>query len=249
MERRSWGWKRDLPDVRDKLSTAGMIRRALPLPRKFNLISSFPDPYDQLELGSCTAQAVCSICDFKYARPFDPSRLFLYYATRKIEGTINFDSGASIRNTIKALNKYGTCSESVWPYNPEHFRTNPGAVSAAEAKQHQALQYAKVLVTVSSLKDSIVRQSPVVFGFSVYQNFYDLNSSDYTLKHPKSDDSLLGGHAVVAVGYDDDSKCFIIRNSWGKSWADGGYFLMPYTFITNPDLCSDFWTVELMENQ
>ncbi len=59
---------------------------------------------------------------------------------------------------------------------------------------------------------------------------------------PKEGEEIFGGHAVMAVGYDDNTRLIKIRNSWGKEWGKKGYFFMPYDFIINPNYCDDFWT-------
>lgn len=250
MKRRSLGWIRDSLDRRDDIFSSPRLKQDIKLlPAAFNLRSSFPLCYDQSTLGSCTANAVAGICDFKYGveNAFFPARLFLYYMTRLIEGTTLIDNGATIRNTIKAVNKYGICEEYRWSYRVAYFNVAPSPEARVDASKHQALNYRRVRQRLDDLRAAIADSLPVAFGFLVYESFYDLNSLDHTVKIPGANETPEGGHAVVAVGYDDALQCFIIRNSWGPDWGDNGYFLMPYSLLLDRSFCSDFWTIELME--
>jgi len=252
MERREMGWIPDLPDRRDRIfSSARLLKDVITMPAKMDLRYSFPDPYDQGNLGSCTAQAVGAICDFKYglAKDFQPSALFLYYNTRVMEGTTRYDAGAMIRTAIKAANVKGICDEKLWPYIVSKFSDKPALQAFREAREHQALKYRRVRQNLLDLKSAIADKLPVAFGFSVYQSFYELDATNYTIKTPDLNEPLLGGHAVVIVGYDDEKQVFIIRNSWGKEFGYEGHFLMPYSFILDQGLCSDFWTIEIMEGE
>lgn len=243
------GWQRDLPDIRDHFFSAPPVVRYRSIPDKFDLRPQMPHVYDQGTLGSCTAQAVGAICDFKYRKKegWEPSPLFLYYVTRALEGTIPVDSGATIRNTVKAVNEFGICQELDWPYDINKFSEQPSPTSYVIALDHQALKYQRIRQNLDDLRYVLTDENPIAFGFSVYESFYRLTSTDYIIKTPGVNEEMLGGHAVVIVGYDDDLQCFIIRNSWGKDWGNDGYFLMPYVFALNPRLCADFWTIELME--
>jgi C1A family cysteine protease len=60
---------------------------------------------------------------------------------------------------------------------------------------------------------------------------------------PKKTERTLGGHAVLAVGYDDKAKRFTVRNSWGPGWGIKGYFTIPYAYLASRDLADDFWTI------
>ena len=60
---------------------------------------------------------------------------------------------------------------------------------------------------------------------------------------PKFGEGVLGGHAVLAVGYDDKGECLIVRNSWGENWGQKGYFQMPYGYVVGKKLAQDFWTI------
>ena len=85
---------------------------------------------------------------------------------------------------------------------------------------------------------------PFVFCFSVYESFVtQAVARSGTVPVPKVNEKLLGGHAVCAVGYDQKSRRFTLRNSWGTQWGRKGYFTMPYAYLANRNLSDDFWTV------
>lgn len=248
------GFKPDLTDFRDHFYTPGVIKRILPitLPSKVDLQEGCPPVYDQASLGSCVANSICGLCDFLRIKankePQYPSRLFLYYTVRELEGTVSIDSGASLRNGIKAVNLKGLCDDSAWPYIIEKFTDRPTETSFIEAELHQALEYQRVSQNLTDMKSILSEGYPFVLGFSVYPTLYNITpESDYTLKFPEAGSNLLGGHAVLAVGYDDNKGAFRIRNSWGEAWGDKGYFWIPYEYLASPMLAQDFWTIKLLE--
>jgi len=248
-----YGWRPDTPDQRDHTYeapehlTAG---RALP---KVDLSSKFPPIYDQDQLGSCTANAIGAAYVFscmKQGKPiFMPSRLFIYYNERAVEGTITQDAGAEIRDGIKVLAKQGVCLEKTWPYIISKFAKKPTAVAYTEGLKHQALTYQRLDNTqVDQLKACLASGYPIVFGFSVYDGFEsDEVARTGVLNMPAASENMLGGHAVVLVGYDDTTQRFLVRNSWGTDWGQHGYFTMPYAYVTSTNLADDFWTIRTVE--
>jgi C1A family cysteine protease len=223
------------------------------LPSKVNLSTKFPALYDQGELGSCTANAIGAAFQFlqkkQKLKDFIPSRLFIYYNERVVLGTINEDSGAMIRDGIKSMNKQGACRETMWPYKIEKFTEKPPQECYKEALKHQVTSYKRLSQNLNQLMGCLADGFPFVFGFTVYDSFMT-QSVAKTGKMPMPDlskESVQGGHAVVAVGYDDSIQCVIVRNSWGKNWGKGGHFMMPYAYIQNPSLCDDFWTMRIVE--
>jgi C1A family cysteine protease len=247
------GWVPDLPDHRDHLYAAPPHVIAK-LPVKMDLRKSCPPVYDQGQLGSCTANSIGAAVQFEQMKQkkksFIPSRLFIYYNERAMEHTINSDAGAQIRDGIKSVNKLGVCPETLWPYDDgkKKFMKKPGDTCYKEAAKNQVVSYQRVTQTLMQLKGCLADGYPFVFGFSVYDNMYSdkvTKTGILTLPGPK--DKSEGGHAVMAVGYDDAKQWFIIRNSWGTDWADKGYFYMPYAYITDDNLSDDFWTIRLVE--
>ena len=179
---------------------------------------------------------------------FKPSRLFIYYGERKMEGSTDQDSGAMIRDGIKVVHKLGCCDEALWPYDVDKFTEEPPAAAYAAAKAHKSVRYYRVAQCERMLKGCLAAGFPFVFGFTVLSSFETEEVAKTGLMPmPTDGDQQLGGHAVCCVGYDDAKECFIVRNSWGNSWGDGGYFYMPYKYMTDSGLASDFWTIRWVE--
>lgn len=247
---RNYGWIPDLPDQRDYKFTH--FSGTQQLPSKVDLHAACPPVYDQGELGSCTANALAAAVDFERNRqklPFlNPSRLFVYYNERAIEGTVEQDSGATLRDGMKSIATQGVCPETMWPYNIDQFVQKPAASCYVTAAQHKALQYSRLSQDVPSMKSCLAAGFPFAFGFTVYQSFEtDAVSKTGKVPMPGVTEKALGGHAVLAVGYSDASQRFLVRNSWGSSWGINGYFTMPYEYLTNSDLADDLWTVRLVK--
>lgn len=248
-----YGWLPDLPDARDHRYAAPMAVLSK-LPASVDLRPKCPPVYDQGQLGSCTGNAIAGAIQFgrrkaKQKLDFVPSRLFIYYNERVIEHTVNTDAGAQIRDGIKCAVNQGACNEKTWPYNIAQFTKQPPAAAYQEAKKYQVTSYSRVTQTLSQLKGCLANGYPFVFGFTVYESFESQQVAQtgvMTMPAPK--EKVVGGHAVLAVGYDDASQRFIIRNSWGPGWGQKGYFTMPYAYITESNLADDFWTIRLVED-
>ncbi len=246
-----YGWVPDLPDARD-LMFAAADRVLSELPRQVDLRPQCPAIYDQGQLGSCTANAIggaFELTQMKEGQPdFTPSRLFIYYNERKIEGTVDEDSGAMIRDGVKSVHKLGVCPEESWPYDLARFTNKPPAKAYREALKHQATVYRRILPVLHQMQGCLAAGSPFVFGFSVYESFESAQvAKTGTVPLPPRSEKMLGGHAVVAVGYDDDSQRFLVRNSWGTGWGMAGYCTMPYAYLTDPSLARDFWAIDAVE--
>ena len=246
-----YGWRADHPDMRDYLMA---VAPAKTLPRRVSLRKKMPAVYDQGQLGSCTANSIGAILEFNElkqgeAHAATPSRLFIYYNERAMEGTISQDSGAEIRDGIKSVAQLGAPPETAWPYVIAKFAKKPPARAYRSARKHQAIRYARVAQTEMGIQNVLAAGYPISFGFTVYESFESEVGSDGIVPMPEPDESTLGGHAVVAVGYRQIKRqlYFECRNSWGADWADDGYFWLPASYVTSRSLASDFWVIEQVE--
>jgi len=245
-ETKRFGWLPDLPDRRDRILSLQIYEA---LPPSVDLRAQCPPVYDQLALGSCTGNAIAAALEFdrkKQGLPdFTPSRLFIYYNERIMEHTVDSDSGAQIRDGIKSVAKIGACSEEDWPYFVGRFTAKPTAQCYLSAKLDRAISYQRVQRNLDQMKACLAGGNIFVAGFTVYQSFESQEvASTGIIPMPGQSESVLGGHAICICGYQDDKQVFILRNSWGDSWADKGYAYMPYAYLMNRQLSSDFWAIQ-----
>ncbi len=244
------GWKPDEPDRRDRayLPKPSVLRS---LPSFVDLRHDCPGVYDQKSLHSCTANAVAAALEFAQMRQglprTRPSRLFLYYNARKMEGTAHLDSGAQIRNAIKVAAAQGACSEKTWPYRVPAYGIAPPGSAYHDALHDRALVYARLRRSIDHLQACLAQGHPFVFGMNMYESFESGRVYDTGTAHvPRSHEKHIGGHAVLAVGYSQAHRRFIVRNSWGPDWGRRGYFTLPYDYFLTPDLAKNFWTIRMM---
>jgi C1A family cysteine protease len=242
-----YGWVPDLPDARDHLYAAPP-EFLTALPPQVDLRGQCPAVYDQGQLGSCTANAIAGAFEFDLLRQkaadFMPSRLFIYYNERVMENTVQSDAGAQIRDGIKSVAKQGVCPESEWPYDIAKFADQPPAQCYTDALNHQVTSYQRVTQLLNQLKGCLAHGNPFVLGFTVYASFEsDQVAQTGEVPMPAPGEQQLGGHAVLAVGYDDSTQRFTVRNSWGAGWGMSGYFTLPYAYLIDRSLSSDFWTL------
>jgi C1A family cysteine protease len=239
----SYGWIPDRPDHRDLLYSA--IAPRVKLPSKVDLRKEDSPIENQGHLGSCTANALAGNLQFlekvNGQTYKDVSRLFIYYNERALEGTIRSDSGAMLRDGIKVLAKDGVCPESSWPYDISQFTRKPPSVCYKEGLKHRITSYHR-LQSLSEMFNCLAEGFPFVFGFTVYESFESLKVAQTGLvPMPKKSERAVGGHAVMAAGYDQKQKRFIVRNSWGPQWGQMGYFTIAFAYLET--LASDFWTI------
>lgn len=203
-------------------------------------------------LGSCTGQAIAGAIELLNNRNGnyrDISRLFIYYYERLILGTVNYDSGAYIRDGIKATNHYGASLESFWPYDIKRFRHEPVIEARNDALKRKVTRYERIN-NLNECLDALANGYPIIMGFKVYTSFMSTNvAKTGMMPYPNTRrEKLLGGHAVLLVGYDKRNKVFIARNSWGAGWGDKGYFYMPFSVVTNTSMSGDFWIIKSVNN-
>lgn len=246
----NFGWIPDTPDHRDAKCSIG-FGLISPLPSHVDLRKQMPAVYDQGHIGSCVAQSVGAAIEHRELMqrkedPSTPSRLFLYYQGRAAINTINYDSGCMIRDVIKSTSKDGYCEEHYHPYNAATYRKTPSLQSYADARKCKISAYERVDQTVEAIKAVLAAGQTVSYGFSVYASTFAVTRLNPVLKRPLGNEMRHGGHAVLVVGYDDEMKAFIVRNSWGSRWGVDGYFYHTYDYVCDRNLASDFWTIKLV---
>ena len=268
------GWIPDYPDFRDyteeteevKLALAsGTKSKAKSLPVSVDLREWCSPVENQGGLGSCTAQAGVGVIEYyerkSFGRHIDASRLFLYKVTRNLM-KMSGDTGAYLRTTMGAMVLFGVPPEGYWPYTDKEkaFDKEPPAFCYAFAQNYQTLTYfrhdppgtqADELLT--RVKTYLSKGHPAMFGFTVYNSIEQAEETG-KIPYPAPKEKIEGGHAIVAIGYDDKMKvknkygkiettgALLIRNSWGKDWGEKGYGWLPYEYIRK-SLAEDFWSV------
>jgi len=209
-----------------------------------DLRNKMPPVYDQGNLGSCTANALCAAVQYEEPTLMG-SRLFVYYNERMIENDVKNDSGAIMADGVKSLCTYGVCKEISWPYIITKFAIKPPLYCYEEAKKHKLIQYYSLPNNITQMKQALINGFPFVVSILVYSSF---ESAQVTMTGyvpmPQPNETLLGGHAILCVGYNEIKKVWIMRNSWGNQWGDKGYFYLPYQYLINPNLASDLWVLQ-----
>lgn len=204
-----------------------------------------PPIYDQGQLGSCSANALCAAFEFDSPN-YMGSRLFLYYNERKLENDIADDAGALLSDGVKCLSKYGVCPETEWPYDITKFAVAPPAECYTDARAHHVVAAHNIPNDLASMKKCLAAGFPIVVGVQIYESFEsDAVAATGEVSMPLPGEKCLGGHAVCIVGYKDATSQWIMRNSWGLGWgADAsGYFYLPYAYLLDPSSASDMWTI------
>lgn len=250
--------RRDKKDKRDHVFVSRVAARELP--NVVDLRKEFPPVWDQGREGSCGAQAgsaihaACQIIQHTKTN-FEPSRQALYYDVREKEGTVQEDAGCMLRDVAERMATLGVAPESLWPYS-KPMSEKPPKSYYIEAEKHQVLEYTSPQQRLDQLCVCLADGFPFMVGIQIFASF---ESEEVTrtgiVPMPKrgwsifrfGGEKLLGGHAVVVCGYDMDRRMFLARNSWGKIWGKDGYFWIPFDYLLDKKLASDFWTVRLVE--
>jgi C1A family cysteine protease len=243
MLNRKYGYRKDHPNVH-KLMYSAIVNpdMNIVLPPSIDISESMPPVYDQGQIGSCVLNAAASLVQFLKPDTM-PSRLFAYYNARVLDGDVGGDNGTTPSSAIYVLKNQGVCSEITWPYEQDDLLIKPIHQAYDEALKEIVLQDL-ALSNLNEMRHCLAHKFPFMFGFQVYSYFESqyMASNPY-LRLPTPTEQCMGGHGVAAVGYNDDKKLIKVRNSWGPGWGDNGHFYMPYDYITDPDLASDFYTI------
>lgn len=223
------------------------------LPPVFDVLSLLKGVHlpvdDQGDIGSCTAHGVGAALRFEHivrtGKDLPLSRLQLYFSSRRLEGTVNSDAGAQIRDVVKVAAKVGVAPETLWPYDVAKFKRLPPKRVFEAAKADLAITYSRVAVGAAALKTALYAGHPVVIGISVYDSFEgDETAKTGLVKMPASNESMLGGHCMLATGWNDAQRTFTVRNSWGPDWGNHGYCHIPFDYLGSPALGADYWSIK-----
>lgn len=219
----------------------------------------FGEAHDQQSIGSCTAFATNDMIRyvrFKNKLSFWPtSQLFTYYATRKLRGSVEEDSGATAREALKATADFGVTKSELWPYDIAKFKDEPPKAVWDDAEKHQSLSYFRLEQTLNDLIGCLSDGYPFTFGMKIYQSFIDFQKEAIfhaEMPFPNTiKEKYLGGHCMLAVGYYKKGEDYniIVRNSWGKNFCDNGYVHIPLSLMLDSNFCFDFWTLRTSEDE
>ena len=268
-----FGWLPDFPDARDYSVNHEEVRPLLKkvgvlkadrsaLPKKADLRKWCAPIEDQGNLGSCTAHAGVGMVEYyqqkAYGKHIDASRLFLYKVTRELMHEQG-DSGAFLRSTMGAMTLFGVPPEEYWPYDVNGFDAEPPAFCYSFAQSYRSIKYVRLdsqgldsKGLLSQIKSNLAAALPAMFGFTCYSTIEQ--AQDGKIPYPLPKEKVVGGHAVLAVGYDDGLAiknpyggratvgALLIRNSWGAGWGEGGYGWLPYDYVLN-GLAVDWWSL------
>ena len=238
-----------IPSPRDDRDYRLVCAAGASPPRQADLRSLCSAVEHQSSLNSCTANAAVGAMEIlerkQQIEQLDLSRLFVYWNTRAIDGTTDQDPGAYIRSSMKAVETKGACLESIWPYAIDRVLTKPSDASYVDGEKRQALEYLRVAQGVG-VRQAIADGFPVVFGMLLSESFMNARFGG-NVPMPRTGEEIVGGHAMLIVGYDMDAQTYIVRNSWGEHWGDKGYCYIPFALVDDPSTSFDFWIIRLME--
>jgi len=251
---RKYKLKKQESDERDFMFAVPRALRTS-LPKSVDLRPEMPDVLDQGSIGSCTANATANSLRHLLKKEglddFLPSRLFIYYNSRvRIEGEdASEDSGATLRDVCKAVATFHACKDEVWPYDISKFSEEPSAQAYQDANLHATLQYHAVPLYLPAIKSALSQRYPIVIGIQIFESFESQQVADTgVVPMPNvQTEQCLGGHAVLLVGYNDETRKFIVCNSWSANWGQKGFFEIDYDYVLNPELACDFWVFTMFK--
>jgi hypothetical protein len=225
------------------------------LPRRVDLRPFMTEVENQGETNSCAANAVAGAYEYLVKQhlgeeSYDVSRMFIYYNGRALDGCEEEDGGSVIGSLIQSLREHGACSEETWPFDPERVNEQPSDEAYEEASEFLVEDTAIVPTELDAWRAALAEGSPIIFGLSLFDSF-DRHRKPGLVPTPSTRESSReshGGHAMLAVGYSDPDRVFIVRNSWGDEWGDEGYCYIPYDYILDPKHnYGDSWIIRQLE--
>lgn len=244
-----YGCNNDCKDKRDFQYTP---QKEICLERIFTLCKKMPPILNQGKLGSCAINSICNViryCEMIEDKDYSKqlSSLFVYYNVRNMEGNVNEDSGAQIRNVLKSINTHGACYEKTWPNNITQFAEKPTPSCYKEGKDHRTIRYERITQDITHIKYAIQSGFPVVFGLSVFESIEQKSVIKFgIIPFPLNGSKKIGNHCAICCGWDDSRRLFTIMNSWGTNWGDNGYGYISYDYLSNPNFARDFWKINFI---
>ena len=231
------------------------------LPPRASLSSYVPSVYNQGSIGSCVAHSAAQAIKIVMGRAhadrylamrmltssgvYEPSRLYIYYNARMQLGQdVTKDLGATNYGGIKALEDYRAPSESFWPYEKDRVCRKPTHEAYAEAHRYKTFEYSGVSQDLYSLKESLASGAPIMIGVQLGPSFVNCSNDGIIPVPDLGRERIIGGHSILLVGYNDDTRRFTFVNHWGPRWGDSGFGHIPYDYVLNDDLCGDFYAIE-----
>lgn len=262
----NFGWIRDPTSEEEKKKNplrysfrATTFHPQLSKISSFNLFSdstSSPPVYDQGQIGSCTANATLTAYQQTTHKQGEPavnlSRLLLYYNSRLREDTVNEDAGAMIPDVINVLQEVGVCDEHFWPYDTNNYTLLPSCEANTESSKHMATDCFPVNQDVNEIKQTLLQGNAVVYGMLVFPSMMShATAASGIVRLPLHGEQPVGGHCVAICGWDEsvNGGSFLVRNSWGSDWGKHGNFYIPYRYVLDNNLASDFWVIRSVKNQ
>jgi|LauGreSuBDMM15SN_2_FD.fasta_scaffold02973_5 C1A family cysteine protease len=221
-------------------------RLTAPILKSVTIASTNTIPiFDQGSLGSCVANAFIQCINIMTKKTVMGSRLYLYFNGRAVaKYPLELDDGLSVRDGCKSIAKYGLCDENIWPYNVSLFADLPSLQAYQKSLLFKSFVYSFVNQDINSIKNCLnTTKNPIIFGINIYSSFLSVGSNGIIPLPNVKTETVEGGHCMIMIGYDDSNQWVICVNSWGTEWGNKGICYLPYSYLLNPDLSSDFCTL------
>ncbi len=200
---------------------------------------------NQGNLGSCVAFAAAAMKewqernehdsevkegkrDHRKGKEYDYSEAWIYWNCKKIDGDPNSE-GTYLRSAMRVLNKIGVPTEKAWPYSDDKLNIGEPKRWASLISKWALIGSYYSINSVSELKTALTKDGPCMMGLPCFYDFFF--PVDGVIKDPNDGDKIYGGHAICAVGYDDDRKLIKFKNSWSKNWGQNGYGYISYNYF------------------
>jgi C1A family cysteine protease len=209
---------------------------------------------NQYDSNSCTANAMAGAYEYLenrlYGQATDVSRLFIYYNARALDDSTQADEGTYLSNCVKVVRKYGACAEEIWPFQLGQIKEKPPKAAYKDGVRFRIEDAASLAVDLDTMRACLAEGYPFVFGLQLFESFTGSGGNGGLVPMPDiENEAHNGGHAMLCVGYSDSDQVFVVRNSWGPEWGDGGYCYVPYAYMADPDMTADCWVIRQVSDR